>query len=177
MNEPKAADKVLLIGMMGAGKSSVGAALATRLGWPYLDNDVLLERTSGATAAEVLAVGGEPALREAESRVLTVMLALPGAVIGGLPAGVVLAASDRARIIAAPSHVVWLRASPAVLARRIGTGSSRPFLGADPLSVLRTMAADRHELYAEIADQVIDVDALPAGAVAKLIVEALPARR
>ena len=176
MNEPQTADKVLLIGMMGVGKSTVGAALATRLGWPYLDNDLLLARTSGATAAEVLAAGGEQALREAEARVLTVMLALPGAVIGGLPAGVVLDASDRARILAAPSYVVWLRATPAVLARRIGTGSTRPFLGADPLSVLRTMAAERDVLYAAVADQVIDVDTLPAGAIANLIVEALLAR-
>ncbi len=176
MNEPLTADKVLLIGMMGAGKSTVGAALATRLGWPYLDNDLLLERTSGATAAEVLAAGGEQALRAAESRVLTVMLALPGSVIAGLPAGVVLDASDRARIIASPSHVVWLRATPAVLGRRIGTGSSRPFLGADPVSVLREMAAERQALYAAVADQVIDVDTLSANAVANLIVEALPVR-
>jgi shikimate kinase len=102
------------------------------------------------------------------------MLALPGAVIGGLPAGVVLDASGRARIIASPSHVVWLRATPAVLGRRIGTSSLRPFLGADPLSVLRRMAAERQALYAEVADQVIDVDTLPASAVASLIVEALP---
>lgn len=176
MNEPLTGDKVLLIGMMGAGKSTVGAALATRLGWPYLDNDLLLERTSGATAAEVLAAGGEQALRAAEARVLTVMLALPGAVIGGLPAGVVLDASGRARIIASPSHVVWLRATPAVLGRRIATSSLRPFLGADPLVVLRRMAAERQAMYAEVADQVIDVDTLPASAVASLIVEALPVR-
>ena len=176
MNDPVTADKVLLIGMMGAGKSTVGAALATRLGWPYLDNDLLLERTSGATAAEVLAAGGEQGLRAAEARVLTVMLALPGSVIGGLAAGVVLDASDRARIITSPSHVVWLRATPAVLGRRIGTGSSRPFLGADPLPVLRRMAAERQTLYAEVAHQIVDVDTLPASAVASLIVEALPVR-
>ena len=71
-------DKILLVGMMGTGKSTVGAALATRLGCPYLDNDSLLERTAGMTAPELVAADGEQALQLAESRVLTVLLALPG---------------------------------------------------------------------------------------------------
>lgn len=166
-------DKVLLIGMMGSGKSTVGAALSHRLGWPYLDNDLLLLRTAGATAPDLLAAQGEEALREAESRVLTVMLALPGPVIGGIPGGVVLSETDRARIIGAPAHVVWLRATPAVLARRLGNGSGRPRLGQDLTASLRKLAAERNPFYEEVADQVIDVDAVPVGAVAKTIVAAL----
>jgi shikimate kinase len=166
-------DKVVLMGMMGSGKSTVGAALSTRLGWPYLDNDLLLERTAGSNAVDLLAAQGEQALREAESRVLTVMLALPGPVIVGIPGGVVLSESDRARIVGAPAHVVWLRASPVVLARRIGNGGTRPWLGDDPATALRKLAAERNPFFAEVADQVIDVDALPVGAVAKTIVAAL----
>ena len=166
-------DRVLLLGMMGSGKTTVGTALSSRLGWPYLDNDVLLERTAGARAPEILAAHGDEGLREAESRVLTVLLALPGPVIVGIPGGVVLSEVDRGRIVGAGAHVVWLKASPAVLSRRVGSGAGRPRLGDDPLAALRVLAAERNGFFEEVADQVIDTDTLPAGAIAKAIVNAL----
>jgi shikimate kinase len=162
-------EKVLLVGMMGSGKSAVGAALSTRLGWPYLDNDSLLERTAGDNAVNLLAQQGEEGLRIAESRVLTVMLALPGPVLCGIPGGVVLDADDRKRMIGSGSHIVWLRASPAVLARRVGNGAGRPKLGADPTGALRKLAAERNAFYEEVANQIVDVDALPVGVIAKEI--------
>jgi shikimate kinase len=165
--------KVLLMGMMGSGKTTVGGALSTRLGWPYLDNDALLERTAGQSAPDIVAAEGEQALRVAESKVLTLMLGMPSPLIGGVPGGVVLDDGDRRRLKDSPAHVVWLRASTKVLARRVGSGTGRPWLGADPEAALRKLAADRNPLYEEVADQVIDVDALTAGVCAKLIAEEL----
>ncbi|MCW2599792.1 MAG: shikimate kinase [Frankiales bacterium] len=173
--ERLATDKVLLVGLMGAGKSAVGAALSARLRWPYLDNDSLLVRTSGLTAPEILEKEGEQALREAESRVLTLMLAFPGPMIGGLPGGVVVDETDRTRLANCGSHVVWLRTSVQVLARRVGSGAGRAWLDADPLATLRVLAAERNGYYEQVAHQVVDTDALPAGAIAKLVVEALDA--
>lgn len=167
------AAKVLLVGMMGCGKSTVGAALATRLGWPYIDNDVMLERTTGQTAADIITTDGEGALRVAESRVLTFMLGLPTQIVGGVAGGVVLNEADRQRLTSADAHVVWLRATPKVLARRVGSGAGRPKLGTDPEAALRKLAAERHPFYEQVADQVIDVDALAAGVVAKQILEQL----
>lgn len=167
------ADKVLLIGMVGAGKSAVGTALSARLGWPYLDNDTLLERAAGSSARDLVATQGEQGLRQAESRVLTLMLGMPGPMIGSVPGAVVLDAADRVRLTEAPCHVVWLRASPTVLARRLGTGAERDWLGADPVATLRRLAADRHDFYEQVAGQIVDVDALPVGAVAKRVAEAL----
>ena len=161
--------KVLLVGMMGSGKSTVGAALATRLGCSYLDNDVLLERTTGLDGPALLARDGSDALELAESKVLTLQLGMPAPLVAGLAGGVVLHEADRARISAAGCHVVWLRASVAVLARRVGSGAGRARLGDDPAAALRVLAAERNPFYEQVADQVVDVDALPAGAVAKAI--------
>jgi shikimate kinase len=168
-------DKVLLVGMMGAGKSSVGTVLSAKLGWPYLDNDVLLERAAGATAPELLAQQGEPALRRAESQVLTLLLGMPGPIVGGVPGGVVLDGADRDRLREASAHVVWLRASVGVLARRVGGGNGRAWLGDDPAAALRRLATERNDCYEQVADQVVDVDALPVGAIARLVLEAIGA--
>ena len=165
--------KVLLLGMMGCGKTSVGTALSGKLGWPYLDNDALLERTTGATARDLLDSQGEEALRQAESQVLTLLLGMPGPMIGSAAAGVVLDEKDRLRLQQADAHVVWLRAAPQVLVRRVAA-TARPWLGDDPAATLRRFAADRNGFYAEVADQVVDTDVIPVGAVAKQIIEALP---
>jgi len=150
--------KVLLVGMMGTGKTTVGAALAACTGWPYLDNDVLLERTSGSSAQDLLASQGEAALRTAESQVLTLVLGMPG---------------DLARLRDSPAHVVWLRAKVATLVRRVGRDTGRPWLGADSAAALRAFAAEREPLFAEIADQVVDVDTTPPRQLARLITAAL----
>ncbi len=163
--------KVLLLGMMGSGKTSVGTALAARLGWPYVDNDVLLASSSGLTAPELLAARGSQALRSAESAVLTQLLGLPGPVVGGVPGGVVLEEHDRARLRSAGCLVIWLRCSPVVLARRVGTGDGRPRLGDDPAAALTALAAVRDPLFAQVATYVVDVDSSPPAAVARHIAE------
>lgn len=163
------ADKVLLLGMMGAGKTSVGSALGAKLGWPYIDNDAVLQRTAGMGAPELLAAEGEQALQAAESKVLTFMLGMPAPMVGGVPGGVVLVEQDRDRLLSSGAHLVWLRASAKVLARRVGSGAGRPKLGDDPEAALRKLAADRNPYYEQVADQVIDVDALSVGQVARQI--------
>jgi shikimate kinase len=93
--------------------------------------------------------------------------------IGSVPGGVVMDEQDRLRLQQSPAWVVWLRVSPQVLARRV-SGTDRPRLGDDPAAALRKLAADRNGYYAEVADQVVDVDVIPVGAVAKKIIEELP---
>lgn len=164
-------EKVLLLGMMGAGKTTVGTALGARLGWPYLDNDALLQRTTGMTAPELLAARGSPGLRAAESGVLTLLLGMPGPLVGGVPGGCVLDEGDRQRLQTCGYAVVWLRASVAVLTRRVGNGAGRPRLGDDPAAALTALAAIRDPLFAQVATHVVDVDSMPSGAVAKYIAE------
>ena len=142
--------RVLLVGLPGAGASTVGGLLAKRLGWPFLDDTVLLERT------------GSP------SRGLTLLLGMPGQLIAAVPGECLDDPADRARIHAADSHVVWLRCSIPVLSRRLGTK-----LGDDTTAALRRLQSERGPVLEQLADQVVDTDAMPAGQSANLIIQAV----
>lgn len=165
--------RVLLVGAMGSGKSAVGASLAAKTGWTYVDNDALLLRTSGLTARALQERDGQPALHDAEATVLTLQLGLPEPIILGIAGAAVLTAATRQRLREA-GHVVWLRATPAVLARRLGKNISRPLpAGMSVLALLTSLAAERDALYAEVAGQIVDVDVVTAGMAAKAVLAAL----
>lgn len=164
--------RVLLLGLMGAGKTTVGQALAALTGWTYWDNDRLLQQAVGMTAPELLERGGEPALRAAESDALTWVLAADPPLVAGVAAGVVLDPVDRARLAAA-RHVVWLRAPIPVLAQRVGSGEGRSWLEGDPETTLRRLAEVREPSFAEVADQIVDVDGPTPEQIAEAIRDAL----
>ena len=140
--------RVLLVGLPGAGVTTVGALLGQRLGWPFLDADALLERT------------GSP------SRALTLVLGMPGQLVAAVPEGLVEEPTERSRLNTSDNHVVWLRCSTRVLARRLSTR-----YGEDAESQLRRLSGERAPLYELVADQVVDTDIHPAGAVANLVIE------
>lgn len=165
--------RVVLVGMMATGKTAVGKAIAARTGWPYLDNEVLLERATGSTAARLLDERGEAPLRRAEADVLTLLLGMPSPLVAAVAAGVVLDPLARERLRSG-AHVVWLRASVATLTRRVGGDGAWAWLGDQPERALARLTAERDPLYAEVADRVVDVDALSPGQAARLIVEGLP---
>jgi shikimate kinase len=148
-------DRVLLIGMMGAGKTTVGHALAARLGWPYLDNDELLARAVGKDTRRVQLEDGQAALRRAESLALTVALTAEPPVIAGVAAGVVTDPADRDRLRQG-GFVVWLRADLDTLVARV-RGTDRPWLATSPETAMRELATGRAPLYAEVASLTVDV--------------------
>ncbi|HYX45072.1 MAG TPA: bifunctional shikimate kinase/3-dehydroquinate synthase, partial [Acidimicrobiales bacterium] len=162
----------MLVGMMGAGKSTVGQALARRRGWDFLDSDAAIEARTGRTVAEIWAAEGEAAFRRLESEVLAEALARERPAVVAAAGGVVLSPVNRARLRDSEA-VVWLRARPETLVPRVATGSHRPLLGSDPLGVLRRLAAEREPLYAQVADVTVDVDGLAAEQVVALVEEAL----
>lgn len=164
--------RVLLVGLMASGKTTVAQAVSALTGWPALDNDVLLEKITGATAVEVLEQSGVDGLRSAESDVLTLTLSFPGTLVAGVPAGVVLDERDRERLKAG-GHVVYLRVPPSVLARRVSKKDHRPFLDGDPLTALKAMSVERDPLYAEVADQVLDMGVLTPAQAAREVVAAV----
>jgi shikimate kinase len=147
--------RIVLIGMMGSGKSSVGRALAARTGWPFHDNDALVERATGRTAREVLATDGEPGLRAAEAAALEAGLSAAPPAIVALAAGTILEPAQRDRIADA-GFVVWLHAPPEVLAARAVGASHRPWLDGDAVAWFTRTAAERDWMYAMVEDLSVD---------------------
>lgn len=104
--EVGAAGRIVLVGPMGCGKSTVGTALADITGWPYLDNDALLIAETGFSAREILCDKGADALHVQESRMLRLALAAPPPLVIGVAASTVDLAADR-ELLLASGHVVW----------------------------------------------------------------------
>jgi shikimate kinase len=163
--------RVLLIGMMGAGKTTVGRELAARTGWPYVDNDDLLRRQTGRDPAEIRATEGEDVLHLAESDALDEALGLEPPTIIGVAAAAVLDPATREALRDA-GHVVWLRAQPETLLERIGSGSGRREDATDP-EWLKKRARERQTLYASVASQIVDTDGRTPADVAGEILERL----
>lgn len=153
-------DRIILIGMMGVGKTTTGRLLADRLGWPYLDSDAQVMADTGRTVPELFAERGEAAFRAEEERVLAEALAGEEPVVVSAAGGVVLSPANR-QLIDRSGTVVWLRAEPGVLAARVGDGSGRPLLDDDPAATLVDLYRVRRPLYESVADAVVDVDRLP----------------
>jgi shikimate kinase len=164
--------RILLVGMMGAGKTTTGHLLAERLGWAYRDSDADVEAATGLTVPELFARDGEATFRRAEATVLAEACADPSPSIVSVAGGAVLSEDNR-RLIASSGVVVWLRARPDTLAARVGTGIGRPLLGDDPAEAVVRLDAVRAPLYAELADVVLDVDQLDPVTVADRIIDAM----
>ena len=139
---------IVLVGLMGAGKSTVGRRLAVRLGMHFIDADEEIERAAGMSIAEMFEKFGEPAFRDGERRVIARIIAGPPCVLatGG---GAFVNAETRALILN-EALAIWLDADVDTLAARVTRRNTRPLLaGKDPRAVLTDLAAKRNALYAE----------------------------
>jgi shikimate kinase len=163
--------------MMGVGKSTVGQMLAVRLGRPYVDSDRQVEERTGSTIGDLFSERSEDEFRRIEQQVLADALRDPVPSVIGPGGGVVTRTEGRDALRSAP-FVVWLRAQPETLARRVGNGEGRPLLeGTDVLATLTRLQRERARLYEEVADAIIDVDSLEPDAVVDKVaalVEAAP---
>ena len=162
---------LVLVGPMGAGKTSIGRCLAKHFGLPFVDSDHVVEQRTGATVPTIFECEGEAGFRARERETLATLLAGPAAVLatGG---GAVLDADTR-RLLAANGFVVHLHADVPTLLERLARDRSRPLLAAGDREVtLRRLATERDPLYAEVADLVFDTAHLaPAEAARQLASE------
>lgn len=142
-------DRILLVGFMGAGKSSVGQALAGRLGWRFVDFDDEVEREAGMTVSEIFDRFGEARFRTLEARAAKALLRGSNVVLGS--GGGWAAIPGRIAEAPAGTAVVWLQVSAAEAVRRVATQPGRrPLLdGDDPLGPARALLEERTTRYAE----------------------------
>jgi shikimate kinase len=148
---------VVLVGLMGSGKTTVGRRVAEALGRPFVDSDAVVEVCTGRTVREIWHADGEAAYRVLERDALLDALRSSTPSVIAAAGGVVLSADNRRELVAADATVVWLHAEPAMLVARATRGEHRPLLDDDPAGVLADMAADRDPLYREVSDAVVEV--------------------
>ena len=147
--------RLILVGMMGAGKTTVGRLLARRLKRSFYDTDEEIERRCGVRVPVIFDIEGEAGFRMRESQMIEELCALDNAVLatGG---GAVLAEENR-RVIAGCGIVIYLHARPSQLWQRVRHDRNRPLLAtADPQKKLEALYLERDSLYREVADLVID---------------------
>lgn len=151
---------LVLVGLMGSGKSTVGRLVAERLGRRLVDSDECIERRTGQTVRQLRDHHGIDVMRRHEADALFDALATAEPAVVAAAAGVVLDDHDRHRLTTAEAIVVWLDGSPELLAERAVGGAHRPFLDGDAVATLRSMYEDRADRYREVADGVVHVDDL-----------------
>ena len=152
---------LVLVGMMGVGKTTIGTAVAARLGRRFVDSDELIEARAGRTVREIFESDGEPAFRQLETEALVEALADPDPLVIAAAGGVVLRPENRAALEHSGAFVVWLKADPSVLAGRVHVGDHRPLLGDDPEAALRRLLPQRVRWYEEVADASVETDDVP----------------
>jgi len=159
---------IVLVGLMGAGKSSIGRRLAQALALPFTDADSEIEAAAGASVEEIFARDGEAAFRHGERRVLARLLDNPTQVLatGG---GAFMDPETRA-LIRARAISVWLRADLDLLVSRVSRRNNRPLLkNGDPRTVLARLIEERYPIYAE-ADLTVDsLDGPPEATLDKVL--------
>lgn len=139
---------IVLIGMMGAGKSSIGRRLAARLGIPFSDADVEIEEAAGMSVADIFEAHGEPSFRSGEARVIARLLE-HGPQVLATGGGAFINPQTRAKIHE-KGISVWLKAEIEVLSRRLRRRNDRPLLKtADPTETLTNLLAARNPVYGE----------------------------
>jgi shikimate kinase len=162
---------VVLVGMMGAGKSSIGRRLASRLGMGFVDADAEIEAAAGMTIAEIFTSYGEPYFRSGEQRVISRLLE-SGPQVLATGGGAFMNAETRAAI-RAKGVSVWLKAEFDVLMKRVKRRATadRPMLQGDPAQRIRHLIGERYPIYAEADVTVMSRDVSHEVIVAEIIAE------
>ena len=162
---------ICLVGMMGSGKSLVGRRLAKLLDLPLIDTDSEVEKAAGIRISEIFEIAGEAKFRALERQAINDALSSEKAILS--TGGGAICVPQTADLLVENSYVIWLRAAPETLLKRIGSVSSRPLLHTEnPLQTLRTLAREREAHYSR-AHITVKTDRLSGQAAALAVLESL----
>jgi XRE family transcriptional regulator, aerobic/anaerobic benzoate catabolism transcriptional regulator len=166
---PGAPEKVALVGLRGAGKTTVGMALAERLAVSFVEVDAKVEEEAGMTLAEIFQLRGEAHYRNLETQVLEALLSEPGPAVLAT-GGSIVTSPEAWKLLRAQARTIWLKASPASHLRRVqDQGDLRPMRGRpNALGEIREILAEREGLYSQ-ADQTFDTDRMTPQDIAERI--------
>jgi shikimate kinase len=165
---------IVLIGLMGAGKTAVGRRLANRLELPFIDADTEIEVAAGASISEIFAEHGESYFRQGERKVIKRLLD-GGPQVLATGGGAYMNAETRA-CIKARGLSVWLKADLKVLLKRVGRRDSRPLLArGDPEKVMKKLIEERYPIYEE-ADVTVESRDVPHDVIVGAVIDALAAK-
>lgn len=165
---------IVLIGLMGAGKTAVGRRLANRLELPFIDADTEIEVAAGQSIPEIFAEHGEAYFRQGERKVIARLLE-SGPQVLATGGGAYMNADTQANI-KAHGISIWLKAELRVLLKRVGRRDNRPLLASgDPEAVMKTLMAERYPIYAE-ADVTVESRDVPHEVIVTAVIDALAAR-
>ena len=151
------APRVILIGPMGSGKTTIGSLLAEKLGLNFRDTDHLIEEQEEKTVSQIFLDQGEDAFRAIEKRVLREELLTDGTVLS-LGGGAPISIDAQSALRAIASHIIFLDISLSTVAPRIGFNRDRPLLLNNPRGQWQTLMEARRPIYEAIADATINVD-------------------
>lgn len=163
-------DNIILVGLMGSGKTTIGRQLAKRLGRRFVDSDHEIEARTGVSIPTIFEIEGEAGFRRREAQVIAELVDEPDIVLatGG---GAVLAPESR-RLLHNKGWVVYLNVPPLLLWNRTRHDRSRPLLQVeDPLAQLESLHRVRDPLYREVAHFIVDGGRLPPAAITQLLIK------
>jgi shikimate kinase len=150
---------IVLVGLMGVGKTSVGRRLARRISRPFVDTDEYLERQSGRSIPDIFEADGEATFRDLETAVLRELLARAEPQVIATGGGIVVREENRELLAASGARTVWLCARIETLSKRLTfSRTPRPLLSSDPDAVLRRLSLERDRFYREVANACVCVD-------------------
>ena len=167
---------IVLVGLMGSGKTTVGKRIAQELGYDFTDSDDLVASTTGKSVRDIFSQDGEAVFRKYESDAIRLTLVDGNSpIVLATGGGAVISSENRTIISDYASHVVWLDASVDDLVVRTKSGAGRPLLDGDASKTLQSLSDQRSAWYEEIATLRIDTRGKSATKVCSLVLEAIHA--
>ena len=165
---------IVLVGLMGSGKTTVGKRIAQELGFPFVDSDDVVASVAGKSVRDMFAQDGEAVFRQCESDAIkSVLVGRQSSVVLATGGGAVISSENRSLISEQASNVVWLDASVEDLVVRTKQSAARPLLDGDAAATLQSLSSQRSAWYEEVATVRIDTRGKTVAKVCSAVLEAI----